>query len=774
MIDKLVTRLLSFALRWRTWLLAAAGILLLLAWSPSSQLAFDRSIESMFPHGDPLLAPYEKLKETFGGNEIALAAYEDPRLMTPEGIARLANLTKELKGVDGVRSVLSLTETPVGQAIIAENALNEAMLSLFTGYTVSEDHQVAGLVCILKPGAAAEARDATVRKLRALVQAHNSSGVLTGEPVMIVEGFRLIEEDGDRLGWISSLLLMAVIIFSFRSVRWVIAPLVIVNATLIFTKAALVLLQFQLSMVSSMLWAIVTVVGIATIIHVIVRFRDEREAGLSPVEALRSAGVALTVAVIWTCLTDAAGFASLLAAEVGPVADFGVMMAAGSIVSLFALGLMLPGLALDTPLPSLPRRAWGEGVLDRGLEQIMNLALARPKAIALFSVVLIAIAGWGCTRIAVETDFTKNFRDGSDIVRSYEFVEERLGGAGVWDVMVPAPPPDEIDTKYLARLRKLAQRLRTEVTTAPPEDPAATRGLTKVMSLDDVVTPFVDAFMEALPAFTRNFGREGSTARAIKLLESQLPEVLNSLYGEDPADPGQYYARIMLRAKERQPAETKRRLIEDVTRISREEFPETANTPPAQVTGFLVLLANLIESMVRDQWVTFGIASAAILGMMLLAFRRPLVAVAAVIPNVMPILLVTGVLGWVGIKINMGAAMIAAVSVGLSVDSSIHYISDFLRRRKAGDTMEVALHGVQQTVGRAATFSTLALIVGFSALCLSDFVPTIYFGVLVGLSMLGGLIGNVGLLPILLRWAVTAEELLGATFRRKPGESVVS
>jgi predicted RND superfamily exporter protein len=110
-----------------------------------------------------------------------------------------------------------------------------------------------------------------------------------------------------------------------------------------------------------------------------------------------------------------------------------------------------------------------------------------------------------------------------------------------------------------------------------------------------------------------------------------------------------------------------------------------------------------------------------------------------------------GMMGWLGLKINMGAAMIAAVSLGLSVDSSLHYLLSYQTARKAGLSSVAALGEVQQTVGRALVFATLALIIGFSSLCFSEFVPTIYFGALVSLAMLGGLLGNLVLLPLLLR-----------------------
>jgi predicted RND superfamily exporter protein len=136
--------------------------------------------------------------------------------------------------------------------------------------------------------------------------------------------------------------------------------------------------------------------------------------------------------------------------------------------------------------------------------------------------------------------------------------------------------------------------------------------------------------------------------------------------------------------------------------------------------------------------------------MMLLALRSVPLAAVALVPNILPILVVTGVLGWLDLKVNMGAAMIAAVSMGLSVDSSIHYLIAYRRHRASGRARNEAIDTVQRGVGRAMVFSTLALVVGFLVLCQSQFVPTVYFGALVSLAMLGGLAGNLVILPLLL------------------------
>jgi uncharacterized protein len=248
--------------------------------------------------------------------------------------------------------------------------------------------------------------------------------------------------------------------------------------------------------------------------------------------------------------------------------------------------------------------------------------------------------------------------------------------------------------------------------------------------------------LERLPSLVR----KRVIAVALNEMEGRMPVFYGALYSSEPGGEGRYL-RIMLRASERQSSQQKRRIIAQVEKIASEEFPR------AEVTGFFVLLTHLIDSIIQDQWRTFAFATTAIFLMMAVAFRSPTLALVSLAPNVLPILMVMGGMGWLagfGFKINMGSAMIAAVSIGMSIDSSIHYVLSFRRARAAGKSKREALAQTQQSVGLAASFATLALVAGFAVLAASQFVPTVYFGVLVSLAMFGGLLGNLVMLPILL------------------------
>jgi hypothetical protein len=268
------------------------------------------------------------------------------------------------------------------------------------------------------------------------------------------------------------------------------------------------------------------------------------------------------------------------------------------------------------------------------------------------------------------------------------------------------------------------------------------------MSLADVIGAVSPVPLEQLEASTLG---NWAVTQAIAAMRRQLPELTGTLLGRDPAD-GSDWLRVMLRARERQPAAAKRGVIADVRRIAAEEFPPgtaAASGGGAEVTGFFVLLAQLVDRMLADQWLTFAIAAAGIFALLAVAFRSLLLGAIALIPNGLPIFVVLGLLGWAGVRINMGTAMIAAVSLGLSVDSSIHYIARF-RQHLADGGMTSALETAHRTAGRAMIFSTLALAVGFLALTTSGFMPTVSFGWLSCLTLLGGLAGNLVVLPVLL------------------------
>ena len=782
---RLAGGLAAWLVRHRLPLFIAGLILVAGSVERARHLRFSRSIDAMFDRSDPALVPYARMTRTFGGSEVVLCAYDDPELFTPAGIERLAALTGRLGDLPGVAATTSLATTPLGPQIVELEASPTArrIVALMEGYVVGADHRTAAVACTLEPPAAtlvtarqqAVSRAETIDQLREIMT-ELPAGTVAGEPAMLRDGFAMLEWDGTVLAWASVALTGGVLLFFFRSIRWVVVPMGVVLTALWTTRGVLSIAGAQLTMVSTMLSAMITVVAIATVTHVIVEYRRQRDHGHEPAAALEAALALLLWPICGAIATDVVGFGSLMASQVGPVHDFGVMTSLGAGLVLLAAALVLPFLALAGRFDTDPRRAWGETALEAGLDRLVRRIVRHPGPILAAVILVVAAALAGLSRLEVETDFTRNFRPDSPTVASYEMVESRLGGAGVWDVLVPVV--GSVDGQTLARVRAFEDRLRSEVTVT--DDDTGTRpALTKVMSVADVIAAVSPVPLEQLEAST--FGN-WAVAQAIAVMKQQLPSLAGALVGEDPAD-GTTWLRVMLRARERQPAAVKRAIIAEVRRITAETFPagdtagsggdtagvgdssagrsgdtagrsdETAGSrggaAGGEVTGFFVLLAQLVDRMLADQWLTFAIAAAGIFLLLSVAFRSPLLGAVALVPNGLPIFLVLGLLGWAGVKINMGTAMIAAVSLGLSVDSSIHYITRF-RRHLDESGVANALETAHRTACRAVIFSTLALAVGFLALTTSGFMPTVSFGWLSCLTLLGGLAGNLIVLPVLL------------------------
>ncbi|MCB1282366.1 MAG: MMPL family transporter, partial [Salinibacterium sp.] len=203
--------------------------------------------------------------------------------------------------------------------------------------------------------------------------------------------------------------------------------------------------------------------------------------------------------------------------------------------------------------------------------------------------------------------------------------------------------------------------------------------------------------------------------------------------------------RIILRVQEQLAADKKEELIQSIESLGQELFGDSAHP-----SGLYVLLVYLMDSLLSDQWSSFVVAAVGNFLCISLAFRSLRLGLAAFIPNMIPIVTVVGLMGWLGLKVNAATAMIQSISIGLAVDCSIHYILRLKQEVRDGQPFAVALARTHGSTGKAMVFATLALMLGFGVLVFSNFLPTMQFGLLVSLAMVGGMIGNLVLLPVLL------------------------
>jgi predicted RND superfamily exporter protein len=507
--------------------------------------------------------------------------------------------------------------------------------------------------------------------------------------------------------------------------------------------------------------SLIAVIGIAAVVHVAVLFAEEHQLG-DPTstdhgddrQALERTLDRIFRAFAWTCGITAVGFASLLFSEVRPVREYAVAMTGAAIFIGLAAACFIPAGALMLPRLSAPapRKAAREE-LESGLVWIVRFVGEHSGKTALAALGVLAIAGWGYRNLELETDFTRNFREDAPVLEAYRFVEDRLGGVGVLEVVFDAPAADRA---LLAQLRECSRELR------------ALPAVTKVSSLADAVD-YAETLLgsqrlrrsaatpaaaipesgegDAGPTWASRFTKAAVEPGILAAIERLPPGQARSLVGNF-WNPAAKRMRIVMRVRERESVHGKAALVRQVEEISARHLG-----PSAQPTGLFLMLVFLVDTLVRDQWTAVGVAGASVVVAAALAFRSLRLGIVAFIPKLALVIAVIGIMGWSGLKVNVATAMIGSVSMGLVVAFSVPYLMRFQQERAAGMPFYAALARTHGSAGAAMVFANIALMFGFLVLSASRFIPTVHFGLLVAVAILGGVAGNLILLPVFLRYA---------------------
>ena len=752
----------------RNLLLFGAAAIVLAAIPVSERLKFDQRIEAFFASDNPDLLLLQRNRSEFGGSEFVIVAWTEDQLFAmpdqqvPQSLAavleidvllavddpvaqKIRDVSDRLNEIPGVNGEKTQHLADLLDAAPRFKPSRRAMLRLFEGTMVGRDGRTTGILLELRPqNESTESRAATLEKIRKIAASMDGEVAVAGEPVQVFDMFQMVEEDGQILFLVSLSILSLVLLMMFQGFRWVLAPVGLVLGSVVVTRATLSVIGAELSMVSSMLNSLVTVIGIATCMHVIVHYRDIRnEQGVLPLEtdhqrkqkvldATKRTLSEMTMPIFWTCVTTAVGFTSLLVSQITPVRSFSIMMCLGTGVVLLACIVVFPatlgsGSRLSPPA-SVPMEHW----LDKALHISARAVEKRPVLTGVICFLMFAFAIPGVLMLNVETDFSKNFKDSSTIVQSLKFVESRLGGAGSWEIAFDTP--EELTDDFLSDIQRLTEKLRS----LSEDDETIS-----ILSLTD----FTD-----LPP--RIFGR----TKTLRKIASKQPTLVSNFYNKDARR-----MRIVLRSAEQQPSEQKLTQIIRIRSCVHDFFASTEfrQTTPPEASGMFVLLADLIQSLLQDQLLSFVVATIGILVCMTIAFRSLRIGFVSLLPNIFPVAIVMGILGWTGSRVNIGTAMITSVSMGLTVDSTIHYITAFERARRQ-NSVQNSLHIAHASAGRALVFAHLALVAGLLVLTASRFVPLVYFGALLSLSMVGGVFGDLVLLPLLLRWTTPVSSTINS------------
>ncbi len=722
----------------RNWLLLAVVIVVVAAIPIADRLEFDQTIDSFFAPDNPDIQLLKRSRADFGGDEFVIVAWHEPGLIqqnpagdypelsatAAERIQQLSDHLGELPGVDAgrTRDLLRILKRTLKNA-----NTRRKMLKLFEGILIGPDQETTAIVLqLLSAKESPVTREETIGRIRLVAAEFSSDTAVAGEAVQIQDMFHLVERDGNRL-YVASLIVLSVMLLAiFKNVRWVAASVGIVTGSVVCTRAALVVAGAQLSMVSSMLNSLVTIISVSTTTHIIVHYRELRstlDARTATLQTFRE----LWHPVLWTVITIAVGFAALLVSDIVPVRSFAIMMTLGTLMVLVITISVLPAAFASGSSVPVPGRVRLEDWLDRVLARMARMIERHPAATSVACLILMVLTAPGLLMMQVETDFSKNFRESSPIVQSLRLVESKLGPAGTWDVSFDVPTP--MTSEFLDQTRELTNALQALENEGIPLD---------VLSVNDAI--------DIPPRF-------GSSSKRFETVQKRQRDLIDSFYNQE-----RRRMRIVLRSPEQQPTEQKLAQIQRVREVVAAHFnAPNANgentgsdtSSPPSASGLFVLMARIIDSLLTDQLKSFLWATLGTLVCMTIAFRSLRIGLISLVPNIFPIALVTGALGLAQVPVNIGTAMIASVSMGFTC--SVYYIAVF-QASLPGFGVTRALQIAQAGVGKAVVLAHFALVAGFLVLTASEFIPLVYCGALLSLSILGGLISDLILLPLLLRW----------------------
>ena len=756
-----------------------SSALLVVTYGPEADLFSDRALE-------PLKRLRDELKEVDGVASVftildapLLASADVPLQELIEDVPSL-----EKPGVDRARASEELRTSPIYRnLVVSADGRTTALLLELAGDPNLDDllkernelrakRRGAGLsdeeARTLERVAAGydRAREALdkrrhrdIRRIRDVIAPYRRHGVLHlgGVPMIADDMVTLVRNDLIVFGGGVLAFLVIMLTAIFREARWVALPLLGCFYAGLTMIGALGLIGWKVTVISSNFLALMLIVTISMNVHLIVRYRQlhRDRPGDDQSALVRTTTGKMARPCLYTALTTVIGFGSLLVSGIKPVIDFGWMMSAGLAVTFATSFLLFPALLMAmgkarTPPP--PDR-------DRFLlpVRLARLTETRGARIMAAAAILAIASAAGTTQLRVENSFVNYFKADTEIYQGLKLIDEELGGTTPLEILVRFEPNADVfpTPEDLEGLTEEEIAMEMEYARELASSPRYWFTADKIDRIEEI-----HDYLDGRP----EIGKVLSLASTVRVAEASLKKELDGtelaiLYGKVPPevkknliDPyvsiGDNEARLLARIVDSRPDLRRKELLETVRRDLVDELGY--DEADVTVSGLLVLYNNMLQSLFASQIKTIGVVMLGIAVMFLVLFRSVVLSVIGILPNLLGAAAVLGFMGWAKIPLDMMTVTVAAIAVGIAVDNGIHYIYRFREEYALNGDYLKTLHVCHRTIGKAVFYTTMTIVFGFSILMLSNFIPTIYFGVLTGAAMFIALLAALTVLPLLI------------------------
>ncbi|WP_103608535.1 efflux RND transporter permease subunit [Campylobacter concisus] len=778
----------------------------------STKLSIDASAETLLLEHDPDLKAYRQIAKRYDSPGLLVVAFTPKDdLFLPKNLELVKNLSGELAKNDMVSSVISILNVPLLNSVkggvtgildhtptlsdkdinISKAKLEFAKSPIYSGNLISKDLKTTAIALNLKQdekfnellnernllsqkesnGTITQAEKEKFKALLAEFKAYRDElrksdhknleaikaaiAKFNANDELFLGGANMIADD--MIGFIKSDLLvyglsvLALLSFSlwlfFRQIRWIVLPMFICAVSAIFTTGIFGMFGWEVTVISSNYIALQLIITISTVIHLVVSYREfyARHPKYSQNQLIYLTLRDKFSPSFWAIFTTVIGFSSLMSADIKPVIMLGIMMSAGISVSL-VLAFLLFG-AINVNLKKLaPVRTFENSF--KFTKYCANLALNSRKIIYAVCVLVVCFGVYGISKIKVENSFIGYFKESTQIRQGMQVIDTKLGGTIPVDVIVKfkesEPKQEKTDEKddFESEFENDAKSAKYWFNSYHTRVAEKVHDYLKEQNFVGNVSSLA-TLIKAIKELNNGVSDDFLLAAMYEKLPLEYKKILLSPYVSVENDE----LRFSLRIVDSDP-KLRRNLFLKELREGLLELTKNDNVS-IEVVGMMVLYNNMLQNLLSSQVDTFGLTVAILFVIFCFVFRSIKLATIAIVSNLIPLCTLFGVMGFFGIPLDVMSITIAAISIGIGVDDIIHYIHRFKEELLTKDVFE-SIKAAHASIGYAMYYTSFTIFLGFSVMITSNFIPTIYFGLLTDLVMVFMLLGALIILPSLI------------------------
>jgi hypothetical protein len=760
----------------------------------SKDFRLDASSETLLIEGDPDLAYLQEVTERYGSKDFLVLTYTpNEGMVTDKSINNLLSLKYKIQSLNWVHNVITLLDIPLlnnsdaplqerlesfktlkDEGVDKDRGFKEILNSpVFRNFVISENGNTSGIIVYIKENKKLEnieniskeeieaykdkikkQNHENILEIRQVIQSYDDIGkiYLGGIPMIADDMMTFIKSDIVVFGLGVLLFIIATLWFVFRKLIWIIVPISSCLFSVVIMMGLLGILGWKVTVISSNFIALMLILTMAMNIHMSTRFLQLRKdfPKKNNFEIISLTTNKMFWPIIYTVFTTVFAFLSLIFSGIKPIIDFGWMMTFGLITSFIITFTLLPTLLNFAPSKNISLKKEQDSKITAFLGSV---SLNNKNTIFGITGLVIILSMIGISKLEVENSFINYFNKDTEIYKGMKLIDEELGGTTPLEVILKFPEKEEFKEEKVSTEDDEFDDWADEEDSNDEKYWFTKDKIDKIASVHNYLDSLpqigkVLSFSSIIDVATQLNNNKPLGTLEMGVLYSKIPDSIKTEIIDPYLSIEDNEARISLRVIDSQENLRRNDLINKIKFDLKNKIG--LDESEFKLAGVLILFNNLLQSLFKSQILTLGLVMVGIFSMFIILFRNIKLSLIGVVPNFIAAFFILGIIGLLGIPLDMMTITIAAITIGIAVDNSIHYIYRFKEEFSKIKDYNKTLKVCHSTVGVAILNTSITIVFGFSILVLSKFIPTIYFGMFTGLAMLLAMVSVLTLLPSLI------------------------